>query len=224
MNNFLGFIITLIYIFAIIGVGEGLRRWRGYGSDFTRKVVHIGVGMVMWVIPYLFDNPWWFAAACGGFVVLNFLDWKYGFFASMTSSDRVFANIPNLGTVYFPLAAGVCAVLFWDRPGIMIAAMMPLTWGDGLAPVAGRKLGWGPYTVGGQTRTLAGSGMFLLAAWISTWAALTFGAGSPVVDSPMITALVVASVTAVIEGVTIWGLDNLVVTGVAILLLWQTVA
>jgi phytol kinase len=214
MNNPLGFLITLIYIFAVIGVGEGLRRWRGYTSDFTRKVVHIGVGMVMWIIPHLFDNPWWFVAACGGFMVLNFLDWKYGFFASMTSSDR-----SNLGAVYFPLAAGVCAVLLWDRPGGMIAAMMPLTWGDGLAPVMGRRLGWGPYRVWGHTRTLAGSGTFLLAAWAATWAALVFGAGSPAVASPFSTALMIAGVTALVEGVTVGGLDNLTVTAVAILLL-----
>jgi len=216
MNNLLGFFITLIYIFAVIGIGEGLRRWRGYGSDFTRKVVHIGVGMVMWIIPHLFDNPWWFAVACGGFVLINFLDWKYGFFASMTSNDR-----SNLGTVYFPFAAGVCAVLFWDRPALMIAAMMPLTWGDGLAPVVGRKLGWGAYRVGGHTRTLAGSGAFLLAAWAMTWAALTFGAGTPASDSPLMTALIVAMVTALTEAVTIWGLDNLTVTGTAIIILLQ---
>ena len=216
MNNLLGFFLTLLYIFAVIGIGEGLRRWRGYGSDFTRKVIHIGVGMVMWLIPHLFNNPWWFAAACGGFMVINFLDYRYGFFASMTSSDR-----SNLGTVYFPFAAGVCAVLFWDRPGIMIAAMMPLTWGDGLAPVVGRKLGWGAYTVGGHTRTLAGSGGFLLAAWISTWAALMFGAGEPAVDSPFITALLLSAVTAGVEAVTMGGLDNLTVTGVAgLVLMW----
>jgi len=214
MNNLLGFFITLFYIFAVIGIGEGLRRWRGYTSDFTRKVVHIGVGMVMWIIPHLFDNPWWFAVACGGFMVLNFLDYKFGFFASMMSSDK-----SNLGTVYFPFVAGVCAVLFWDRPGIMIAAMMPLTWGDGLAPVAGRKLGWGAYKVGGHTRTLAGSGAFLLAAWIATWVALMFGVGSPAVNSPLVISLIIAGVTAVVEGITIWGLDNLTITGVAIALL-----
>jgi dolichol kinase len=172
--------------------------------------------MVMWIIPHLFDNPWWFAAACGAFMLINFLDWRYGFFASMTSSDR-----SNLGTVYFPFAAGVCAVVFWDQPGLMIAAMMPLTWGDGLAPVVGRRLSWGPYRVGGQTRTLAGSGAFVLAAWITTWAALTFGAGTPAVDSPITIAVIIAGATALVEGVTVWGLDNLTVTAIAILLLGQ---
>lgn len=170
--------------------------------------------MVMWLIPHIFDNPWWFAVACLGFTALNFLDWKYGFFAAMTTSDQ-----SNLGTVYFPLAAGICAVLLWNQPGLMIAAMMPLTWGDGLAPVMGRKLGWGPYTVGGHTRTLAGSVTFLIAGTLATWIALMFGAGAPAVDAPFLTALVVSSVTAVIEGITTGGLDNLSVTGMAILIL-----
>jgi phytol kinase len=215
MNNILGFLLVFVYIIVIIGLGEGLRRWRGYTSDFTRKVVHIGVGMVMWIIPFLFDNPWWFAAACTGFMVINFLDWKYGFFASMTTQDR-----SNLGTVYFPLAAGICAIVLWDQPGLMIAAMMPLTWGDGLAPVVGRKLGWGAYTIRGHKRTLAGSVAFFGAATLAVWLALMFGAGSPAVASPFVTALIVAGLTAVIEGVTIYGLDNLAVTAAAMGLLW----
>ena len=46
MNNTVGFIVCLAYIFGIIGLAEGLRRWRSYGSGFTRKVIHIGVGML----------------------------------------------------------------------------------------------------------------------------------------------------------------------------------
>jgi phytol kinase len=99
MNNWLGLLICIIYIFGMIGLAEGLRRWRGYSSDFTRKVIHIGVGMMSWGLHFLFDTPWFFVIACGGFMVINFLDWRYGFFAAMASGDR-----SNLGTVYFPLA------------------------------------------------------------------------------------------------------------------------
>ena len=34
MNNTVGFIVCLAYIFGIIGLAEGLRRWRSYGSEF----------------------------------------------------------------------------------------------------------------------------------------------------------------------------------------------
>ena len=124
MNNTLGFFICIAYVFAIIGGAELLRRYRGYGSDFTRKVIHIGVGMMSWALPFLFDSPWPFVIAALGFAVLNLLDWRYGFFSSMASSD---AN--NLGTVYFPIAAATVSLLFWDRAPLMVAALMPLTWG-----------------------------------------------------------------------------------------------
>ena len=48
MNNWLGLIICFAYIFGIIGGAEVLRRQMGYSSGFTRKVIHIGVGMMSW--------------------------------------------------------------------------------------------------------------------------------------------------------------------------------
>ncbi len=208
MTNLLGFLLTLLYIVAVIGIGEGLRRWRGFGPDFTRKVVHIGVGMVMWIIPALFDNSYPIVIACIGFMGINFLDWKYGFFAAMTSSDR-----SNLGTVWFPLACAAAALIFWGQPPLMVAAIMPLTWGDGLAPVIGRKYGKRKYTIFGSTRTLEGSLAFWGAA--SLWVWLALGGGAGVVGI----ALTLGLITALIEAVSPWGLDNLTVTAAAILVL-----
>ena len=71
MKNFIGLIIAFGYIFAIIGIAEALRRWRGYGTGFTRKVIHIGVGMLSWIVPFLFDSPWPFVFACLVFVVIK---------------------------------------------------------------------------------------------------------------------------------------------------------
>ena len=76
MNDWLGFFISLVYIFGLIGLAELLRRRRGYGSGFTRKVIHIGVGMLAWALPFLFDEPWLFIVACVAFMVINLLDWR----------------------------------------------------------------------------------------------------------------------------------------------------
>jgi phytol kinase len=216
MTNTLGFLIALVYIFAIIGAAEGLRRWRGYSSDFTRKVIHIGVGMLSWALPFLFTSPWPFVIACAAFMIINFLDWRYGFFAAMASTDR-----SNLGTVYFPFAAAIVALLFWDRPPLMVAALMPLTWGDGLAPVVGRAFGRHPYTVQGHRRTLEGSTGFFLAALLFTWLALWLVDGPPHLNpaAALLPALIVSAATALVEAVSIWGLDNLTITAVAILIL-----
>jgi phytol kinase len=216
MNNWLGLLICIIYIFGMIGLAEGLRRWRGYSSDFTRKVIHIGVGMMSWGLHFLFDTPWFFVIACGGFMVINFLDWRYGFFAAMASGDR-----SNLGTVYFPLAAAVVAALFWHQPPLMVAALMPLTWGDGLAPVVGRAYGRYHYTVHTSTRSLEGSAGFFAFCFLFTWLALWLVAGSPAISpaAAVLPALIITLATTLTEAVSLWGLDNLTVTAVAIVIL-----
>lgn len=216
MNDFLGFIICIVYVFAIIGVAEALRRYRGYGAGFTRKVIHIGVGMMSWALPFLFESPWPFVAAALGFAVLNFLDWRYGFFSSMASHDS-----NNLGTVYFPLAAAAVTLLFWDRPPLMVAALMPLTWGDGIAPVVGQAFGRNAYTVFGHTRTLQGSAGFFVAGLLFTWLALWMIPGSPVISpfTALGPAAAIMAATTLVEAVSIRGLDNVTITVVAVLIL-----
>ncbi|HET6446669.1 MAG TPA: phosphatidate cytidylyltransferase, partial [candidate division Zixibacteria bacterium] len=174
MTNALGLLIAYIYIFGIIGLAELLRRWRGYGSDFTRKVIHIGVGMLSWIISLLFSSPWPFVLASMTFVVINLIDWRYGIISAMSSSDR-----SNLGTVYFPLAAAAAALIFWEKQPLMVAALMPLTWGDGLAPVIGRKYGKHTYTIMSHTRSIEGSAAFFVAGGFFTWLALWLKPGSP---------------------------------------------
>ena len=216
MNNTLGFILCLLYVFAMIGLAELLRRWRGYGSGFTRKVIHIGVGMMSWFLPALFTSPWPFVAACGAFMVINLLDWRYDFFKAMKSSSR-----SNLGTVYFPLAAAVVALVFWEQPPLMVAALMPLTWGDGLAPVIGATWGKRVYRIHTSTRTLEGSLGFFVAGFVFTWLALWVMPGLPEISpaAAVLPALIIMGVTTLIEAVSIWGLDNLTVTAAAILIL-----
>jgi dolichol kinase len=216
MNNIIGFFICIVYVFGIIGSAELLRRRYGYGSGFTRKVIHIGVGMMSWALPFLFDNPWPFIVAALGFAALNLLDWRYGFFSAMVSSDG-----SNLGTVYFPLAAATVSLLFWNQPPLMVAALMPLTWGDGIAPVVGQAYGRHAYTVFGHTRTLQGSAGFFVAGLLFTWLALWLIPGPPAITpfSALGPAAAIMASTTLVEAVSVRGLDNLTITAVAILIL-----
>lgn len=216
MTNTLGFILCLAYILTILGVAELLRRRRGYDSGFTRKVIHIGVGMMIWLVPFLFTTPWPFVVACVMFMIINLIDWRYGLIGSMQSRHR-----SNLGTVYFPLAAAVVALIFWDAPPLMVAALMPLTWGDGIAPVIGAAYGRRVYRVHTSTRTVEGSAGFFVAGFVFTWLALWVMPGTPEISpvEAILPALVIMAVTTVIEAFSIWGLDNLTVTAAAIIIL-----
>jgi phytol kinase len=150
-------------------------------------------------------------------MVINFLDWRYGFFAAMASGDR-----SNLGTVDFPLAAAIVAVIFWQQRPLMVAALMPLTWGDGMAPVFGRKYGRNhTYTIFGHTRSLQGSAAFFVMGVLFTWLALWTLDGTPALTAgeAVLPALVIISAATLVEAFSGWGLDNLTVTAAAVLIL-----
>lgn len=220
MNLWLGLLLASLYVFVVIGIAEALRRLAGWGPELTRKIVHVGVGMLIWIVPFLFDSATPFVATALLFSVLTLADNRLHFFKSMQSKD----DGSNLGTFYFPLAAAAVAWLFWDAPALMVAALMPLTWGDGMAEVVGRAWGRHRYQFFGHTRSLEGTAAFIVFGFVATLIALLLYP-SPyalTLATALPLALVLIAVTAVVEAVSIAGLDNLTITGTAIgiLLLW----
>ena len=215
-NNLLGLVLGTVYIFSIIGLAELLRKWRGYSSNFTRKVIHIGVGMMSWGLMFIFTSPWPFILMCLLFAVLLYLDYKFVFFPAMASQDK-----SNKGTIYFPLAAAACVYVFWAQPPLMVASLMPLTWGDGLAPVVGRAYGRRAYFVASHMRTVEGSAGFFVFGFLFTWLALWVMPGPPMISlaSAFLPALAITVATTAVEAVSIKGSDNLTITAVSILIL-----
>jgi phytol kinase len=215
-NNVWGLLFGTLYIFGIIGGAELLRQWRGYSSNFTRKVIHIGVGMMSWALIFIFTSPWPFVIMCLLFAALLYLDYKFVFFPAMASQDKA-----NKGTVYFPLAAAVCVLAFWQQPPLMVAALMPLTWGDGLAPVVGRAYGRRAYFVASHMRTVEGSAGFFVFGLLFTWLALWLMPGPPAINpaTAFLPALIITTATTVAEAISIKGSDNLTITAVALLIL-----
>jgi dolichol kinase len=202
MSPWLAILISFGYIMAMIGIAEGLRRWRHYGSDLSRKFIHIAVGMYSVIAVTIFDQREWAIIPPAAFIIINFLDWKYGILKAMTSSDR-----SNLGTVYFPISFVIIIWLFWERPALLVGSLMPMTWGDALAAVIGRRYGRRQYTVLNSTRSLEGSLVMFGASALSTWLALALlGA-----DTSLGMALVTAAGASLAESISPWGLDNLTV-------------
>lgn len=210
MPPYLAILFSFVYIFAMIGIAEGLRHWRNYSSDFTRKFIHIAVGMYSVIAVLIFDQWEWAAIPPAAFILINFLDWKFGIIQAMTSSDR-----SNLGTVYFPLSFVIVIYLFWDRPPLLVGSLMPMTWGDALASVIGRRYGRRQYTVLSSTRSLEGSLVMFGAGALATWLALAL-LGT---ENPLGLALVTAAGATLAESISPWGLDNLTVPAASALLL-----
>jgi phytol kinase len=204
---------SFAYVFAAIGAGEGLRKWRGYSVDFTRKFIHIAVGMWAYGTVLLFEQRVFAIIPPLAFVAINAFSYWRGTFKAMETEEK-----GNLGTVYFPLSFAALIWVFWGRPHLIVAGLMPMTWGDALAAVVGRRIGRRRYTFLGSTRSVEGSMTMFLASWVATSIALLLlGTGDP------LAALLVSAVTAfgaaAVEAASPWGIDNLTVPAVSALIL-----
>ena len=204
-QDWLALIISYIYVFAMIGIGEGLRKWRGYSTEFTRKLIHISVGMWAFGTVLLFRH-WYFAIISPlSFVLLNYISYRGEIFKSVETGEK-----GNLGTVYFPISFAIIICLLWERPNLLVASLMPMTWGDALAAVLGRRYGQRKYSVLGSTRSVEGSLAMFLFSWLSISLALLL---LPPLgwQTSLLYALAVAVFATLVEALSPWHVDNLTV-------------
>lgn len=213
MEDWIALLASFLYVFAAIGVAEGLRRWRGYSVDFTRKFIHIAVGMWAYGTVLLFKSRGWAIIPPLAFVAINALSHWRGTFKAMETGEKW-----KLGTVYFPLAFAAIIWLLWERPELLIASLMPMTWGDALAAVAGRRIGKHRYTIVGNTRSLEGSAVMFLAGWAMTFAPLALTGYIPLGIAAGVAAATALAAT-IVEAVSPWGIDNLTVPAVSAVVL-----
>ena len=76
MSDWIAILISFLYVFAMLGVAEGLRKRANYGPDFTRKFVHVAVGMWSVGTVLLFQSRWMAVVPPAIFVVLNSLSYR----------------------------------------------------------------------------------------------------------------------------------------------------
>jgi len=208
-------LVSFAYVFAMIGVAEGLRRWRGYSVEFTRKFIHIAVGMWAYGTVLLFERRVFAIIPPLVFVVINALSYWRGTFKAMETGEK-----GQLGTVYFPLSFAAIIWLLWGRPHLLVASLMPMTWGDALAAVLGQRIGQQRYTFAGSTRSLEGSAVMFLTSWAATLPPLVLLAPEPGHATAAAGAAAVTALGAtLVEAISPWGVDNLTVPAASALLL-----
>lgn len=226
-GDILGLILSYVFAFGMLLLVEAIRRWRNYPGEFTRKLVHIGAGMWVWVILLLFDH-WQFAIIpTATFIIFNFVFLRYHVFKSMDPKEGA-----TPGTVYFAFSCTLLLFIFhtgWEQgfprgyEYYAMSGIMAMTWGDALAAITGKRFGKHSYRVPGKKnhrRTLEGS----TACLVSTFAAvsITLAIMSTLTPPLILTgALIAALIATLLEAISPYGSDNLTVPiVVAIVLFW----
>jgi phytol kinase len=110
-------------------------------------------------------------------------------------------------------------LVFWGRPQLVVAAMMPLTWGDALAAIVGVRFGRRKYTLLGYTRTFEGSLALFLITTLTTFLALVIIPPGLTIDRAAVLAAITALGAGLVEALSPHGLDNLTIPAISILIL-----
>ncbi len=202
-----GIIISYVYLLSVLFMSDYIRRRTKWPAEFTRKCVHIGVGLWGLIAFFIFEFWWAVLIPPVSFVFVNALSHKYVIFKAMETDDK-----SNLGTVYYPFSLSLLIVLFWriGDAASPLAGLMAMAMGDGFAAIIGKKTGRHFYKAGGAIRSLEGSAaMFLFSAFgiAVTLLLITQLNGAQIVFR----AMVLASLAALLEAVSPKGLDNLIV-------------
>ena len=229
-NDIIGLILSYIYAFGLLLAVEAIGKRLKWPQYFTRKIIHIGAGMWIWGILALFDTWTIGIIPFATFIVLNYIFYRFKIFKAMDAVDS------SLGTVYFAISITVLFALLWrtdgtlDRAPIAAAAVMAMTWGDGLASIIGQRFGKHPYTAFGHTRTWEGSATMALASFTTIMLTLNLLPGSALSPHSIVCAIgtslpisiIGALVASVAEAFSPAGTDNLsvpLITGLILFLL-----
>ncbi len=219
MRFALGMVLSFVYVFSVIGAATVLSKLGYLKSEGSRKFIHIGVGN-WWLIAMAFFDAWWQAALVPvAFVFVNYLSYKRKLFAAIERGG----GIEDLGTVWYALSLAILSALTFaaGKPWIGAIGILCMTWGDGLAAVAGSRPGRHPLPLF-RGKSLEGTVTMFAASFAVALSVLAFRGGTaafPGAIAPsLLPALILAAAATLLESATPSGFDNLSVPlGVSLL-------
>src|SRR5262249_26320802 len=138
---------------------EGWHRRSHPPVEGTRKLVHCGAGLIAASFPWLFAPPW----ALAGVALLGAVA---GVAARRGLRSAFAVGGGSLGGDDFPLAVFVLFLIGRERPIFYLVALLTMVVADTLAAVLGQAYGKHQYLVTTQRRSLEGSAVFLLTAFL----------------------------------------------------------
>lgn len=204
------------YVVALFVACELLRRWADVRTEYTRKLSHLGAGVIVMAMPWLVSEPWsvtLLGVAMGGLLIGGRLT---GWLSSVHGVSR-----RTGGAYYYPVAV---TLLFWLSKGDPLLFCLPLAImaiADTGAALVGSERGRNRFAVMDGQRSLEGSFTFFGLAFTITAGVLAI-AGVPGWPGTLLITLVVALFTTAVEAISVRGTDNILIPYAAWLVLERT--
>ncbi len=166
LHNIIITVFGIIYVFAVVGIMDVLVKKQNFPQDISRKVVHIAAGS--WLLFWLFfnDSHWSKYLNIAPALIWTILLLVKGFTAK--PNDEAVKTMTRTGDrkellkgpLYFTIVMCLMGTIFYKTP-LALTTMGILGWGDGLAPVFGKRFGKNKYFILSE-KSIEGSLAFLV--------------------------------------------------------------
>jgi len=188
---------------ALFGIAELLYHFSQVRAEWTRKIVHIGTGLLTLLFPVVLASHWQVLFLCASFLVILLASLKFGWLPSINAIDRF-----SYGSILFPIIVYLLFLVFQIADRGLIVFYLPilvLAICDPIAALVGKRFPFGKYQVMGGGKSATGSLAFFASALLVT--ALTISAFNHV-HSGMQLILVVPAIATIAEALGVKGMDN----------------
>ncbi|MCF8216942.1 MAG: DUF92 domain-containing protein [Chlorobium sp.] len=214
------FFMTLTLSAFFIILGELLIRKFGVKAFAVRKIIHLGMGIIVFFVPDYFESNFYPVAAALFFVVLNGFNVLTGRLLSLhkeTVEPERGKGVNSYGSVLFPLVFLILALLLWEsHKWILQTSMLIMGVGDSLAAIVGSTAGRrhiehltkSPKTVEGSAVMFAISFILILLCLSIFQPDSTGSLFSRPMWVVVLFALFLALVATAVEALLSYGLDN----------------
>lgn len=149
---------------ALFALGELLYHVFKVKAEITRKFVHAGTGLLALLFPLLLNSHWWVLLLCATFALILLCSLRFNWLQSINAIDR-----KSVGSLAYPVAVYGCYLSYSYQGHQLIYYYLPimvLAISDPLAALCGRKWPWRPYRIAGASKTLIGSLVFFISAFL----------------------------------------------------------
>ena len=214
-SDLLGVLSVYVYVVILLLITEKIIS-KKY-PVMSRKILHIMVGNVAFLLP-IFETGWIMAfVAAGPFIVFTYLMSSHTPIKSIKGKTSAAGH--SMGLVYYSITWTILAYLFFDNMVVIAIGILAMSYGDGFASVIGSRFGLKKFNLFGDEKSYVGSfSMFIFTYFMMLVAILFYGIEFSY--TILLFLGLIALIAAIIEGVTPKGLDNLFVPFVVAFLYW----
>lgn len=200
-----GVVIVLTAFGALLLTAELWSRLGNPKPEWTRKLVHLGGGIIGLFLPWLIESPLVVFILTVSLSALFVAGEKTGLLKSVHGVAR-----KSRGSEYYPLAIWLVFVIAADKPAFYLAGVLVLALADAFAALIGSRYGAVRYEVEDEFKSVEGSVVFFFVAFMAIHLPLLLLTELPRAVC-VLSALLVAMLVTLFEAVSLEGTDNLFV-------------